>query len=250
MKFLLLFAALLVGSCLGNLPFLGEPIFRDNPNQCCAPDQWEGSVITSLCFHHLSAYKTEISHDSRGGRVRMDICKLGGRSDDDFDDVEHHHPLPDKFSIIYLQKSKRLFVFGDSPKRCFMKELDREINRICAGGKESEFEGKHKLGGDLDVQLFTKKWSTVRMYQLFSSNKCIPVSYTITNSKEKTSSFMYSHKEGMAELSFWDLTSGIKDEKVFDLPDACKTAALLDDTDPAMVLVEETINLLDMIQGD
>lgn len=188
---------------------------KDEPkaNPCCSPDQWEGYQFSFDEREHFRA-GLNVSYDYTNKRLRVLI--------------EERTPNNKKkiLEAISLYNNNTMYLIDHTSNTCTSEQLNESMIQDCVP-KDAVLETSPVLGGSLKTNLYrfsrTDHDEDVDFIEVRTQDNCFPVDV-----------FAASNRFGVDENFFWDITLGIKDPSVFNIPPICKKTNS-DDVDHPML---------------
>ncbi|XP_059179083.1 ependymin-related protein 1-like [Physella acuta] len=179
---------------------------------CCTPDQWEGAEASiggwaTKKRHGLLKEYIKVSYDATNNRTAAFLDYVNGDFSNKYQIVTRYDEGVGKLYVVDLKKDK-----------CWTKELTRPFRKACIPDSAKSM-GEYYLGleGGFKVSGFEVKGKSFQVFvsvQLLDNNQCVPVGETVTGSLRKA--------DFVQNVGFINVTPGIKNETVFDIPKACE----------------------------
>ncbi|GFO11597.1 mammalian ependymin-related protein 1-like [Plakobranchus ocellatus] len=179
---------------------------------CCTPDQWEGVQTTfagySGYFHSgLIKEYNYVAYDFENKRSAMYMRYVNK-------DIEAKL----KYLVVFDDdEGGMLYIDNLGKGTCFMKKLEGEFRKSCIP-KEAKSYGPYYLGlkGGYKVESYNlkgKHMDVIVTVQPIEEDVCAPISELATG--------LVGHYKILRTVGFVDITPGIKNETVFDVPKDC-----------------------------
>ncbi|CAG5127806.1 unnamed protein product [Candidula unifasciata] len=182
---------------------------------CCTPAQWEGQLSAIAgraegARHEVILEFGEVSYDATNNRSVIVLSFKGGKIDDTMKILTRYDN----------SSSGKQYVLDFKTGKCNILELRTPFRRLCIPA-EAKRIGNFTLGlspalkgtafaaGGKDVNVFV----TV---QELDNDTCVPVSESLYG--------RFGKADVVETIAFINITPGIKNETVFDVPAQCKKA--------------------------
>ncbi|KAK3738467.1 hypothetical protein RRG08_034757 [Elysia crispata] len=181
---------------------------------CCTPDQWEGigSQFSSYAgfFHHgLIKEFSNVAYDFTNNRSAVFLRYYSG-------DIE----AKIKIVVRFDGEDEGGFLYVDHYDRhmCWKKKLEGKFRKCCIP-KHAKRLGDFSLGlkGDYNVTSYDikgKRLNIALTVQELGENVCAPVAQFAIG--------RVGYYDVLRNVGFVNITPGIKDETVFDVPPDCE----------------------------
>lgn len=193
-------------------------------SELCTPDQWEGSdgSVGGYVHHRRPGMifeKNYLAYDAKNGRKAAFITYVNNDKMSKFQIVLRHDNDEGKIYVLRLSDDK-----------CWIKKMKKPFRKACIpddAKKTNDYYMGLKGAGGLLVSGYEVKVKdmTVFLSVYKLADKIIPVGETIFG-KFMDTAFVHT-------IGYMDITAGIKNETVFDVPKQC------DEHNPEM---EEILN--------
>ncbi|KAK3738470.1 hypothetical protein RRG08_034760 [Elysia crispata] len=179
---------------------------------CCTPDQWEGTQpefagYAGYIHHGLITEYNDVAYDFKGKRSAIFLRYVNG-------DIEA------KIKIVVRYEDNEggmLYVDNYAKGSCWKKRLEREFRKACIP-KDAKSYGEYYLGIDGGYKVASYKIRGERMNSILTvqsveDNVCAPIG--------EISMGRAGHYDILRNVGFVNITPGIKNETVFDVPKDC-----------------------------
>ncbi|RUS85477.1 hypothetical protein EGW08_006753 [Elysia chlorotica] len=178
---------------------------------CCTPDQWEGTQSEFAGYagyvrHGLITEYNHVAYDFTAKRSAVYLRYVNG-------DIEA------KIKVVVLSEDKGLMVYVDDYEKgsCWKKKLEGEFRKACIPDDAKSY-GEYYLGLDGGYKVSSykirgKRMNTILTVQPVSEGVCAPIG--------EISMGRVGHYDILKNVGFVDITPGIKNETVFDVPRDC-----------------------------
>ncbi|CAC5409337.1 unnamed protein product [Mytilus coruscus] len=177
---------------------------------CCAPNQWEGHLyIDSFLFPYaIHTYGTaDVAYDLTNSRALINATLV--------DESPFVDPKMKQYSALYLEDYKNNYEYElDNGVYCQKTRLDVNMTKQCIQGGDnlmySGLIGEHII---TDTYNITLDKSIPNIRASIKRGSCVPVH------------LYFTHKVVVTNVDVYNMTRGIKDTKIFDIPPQCKHAS-------------------------
>lgn len=187
-------------------------------SQTCTPPQWEGVEYSIGGYEHhrrpgMMRECSHISYDAEKKRIASFTNYINGDYENKFKMVVLYGAGKDDGGKAYVVDMKR--------DKCWVKKIDKPF-RTCCIPAEAVHKGDYSMGlkgkGGLAVSSYLVKKDKMTVYFAVSKlgKEMIPVS------EFNYGSFWDTHF--LQGAGFGDITAGIRNASVFDIPKECKEA--------------------------
>jgi hypothetical protein len=167
---------------------------------CCTPRQWEGD-IAGFNKKDRTRFFEFLSYDYLNARFRADVYA-------DVDDRRIRETIIEKWMD---GENRRYTVKPDGS--CTYKLTERPFREACVPAYNREFS--FTLGGTLKSHGYHIEHGNETGIIIAAARDCIPINGVFFE--------RHSREHGPnLDISYWDITVGIRDPLVFVVPDNCK----------------------------
>jgi hypothetical protein len=183
---------------------------------CCTPDQWEGleSVFggyASRKHHGILPEYIWVSYDAANNRSAAFLAIYVDTN-----------PRPREYKIVIRYDNDscegKLYVLDVHIDKCWTKSLKYPFRKACIP-PDAKFVGNYSLGlkGGFNVSVYDVRGRQFKAFvsvEKISETECVPVGESITGRARGV--------DYLQAIEFVNITPGIKNETVFDIPEQCK----------------------------
>ena len=168
---------------------------------CCTPDQWEGQIAGINRERGLRFFQF-VSYDFSNQRMRIDFYA-------DVNSQNYQGTFIERYDL-------GEFYYIDSNGNCKGQEVHGILDQMCVpDGAQDTYS--FTLGGSLPCTSYVFSDFVNMSDFTVTSDNCIPISGQFFTRTPRNSNFTW---EG--DLNFWDITPGIRNPNVFNVPGNCK----------------------------
>ncbi|XP_005098796.1 ependymin-related protein 1 [Aplysia californica] len=196
---------------------------------CCTPDQWEGYEGSSAGYAKFFKKGAVVEHayvayDYTNRRSAVFLSYING-------DYENKFQIVTRYEEDDNDKERRMYFVDEKKNKCWTKKLEREFHKACIP-KDAKEHGSYYLGlkGGFKVRSFDVAKGPIYAFVTVAdldNDLCVPVLEQLSG-KLRRISFIQ-------DTQFVDLTPGIKNATVFDVPKQCDEAEETDELFAASV---------------
>jgi len=185
---------------------------------CCTPSQWEGyqpSMAGYAGRHKRGGIKefASVHYDADNNRKAIFMTLVNGDKESKFHVVQRYGDDDEEGGKIYVVDLVR--------DKCWIKKTEKPFRMACIP-KGSKVAGSGSLGletgaGGLKITGYeVKKGDVEALVTVYKINEdvCVPIAETVSG--------MIKRIGFMKTASFIDITPGIKNATVFDIPKQCE----------------------------
>ncbi|XP_063447673.1 ependymin-related protein 1-like [Mytilus trossulus] len=176
---------------------------------CCTPDQWEGRVYVDdaqiFYYIHLNG-SAEVAYDFTNSRAFINATV-----------VQRSlvlKPEIQQYSVLYIEDYKNNVEYElDDGKTCQKAWMDFDMTKQCVkGGAKLMQSGVVGKGTVIDTYNTTLGDQYKNIRATIERGSCLPVHLV----------YISSDYGSVTGYDVYDITPGIKDTKIFDIPPQCK----------------------------
>ncbi|GFR61525.1 mammalian ependymin-related protein 1-like [Elysia marginata] len=181
---------------------------------CCTPDQWQGvqSLFSGYAgfFHRgLITEFNDVAYDYEGKRSAVFLRYVNGDIEAKLKIVVRYEDDKDEGGMLYVDNYNK--------ERCWKKRLEGEFHKACIP-KDAKSYGNYSLGlkGKYEVTSYNikgKRMDHIVTVQTLGEGVCAPIG--------QISMGRVGHYDVLRNVGFVDITPGIRNESVFDVPKDC-----------------------------
>ncbi|XP_063447671.1 ependymin-related protein 1-like [Mytilus trossulus] len=174
---------------------------------CCAPNQWEGRLYVDFFVfpYAIHTYGTaDVAYDFINSRTVINATLV--------EESPFADPKKKQYSTLYLEDYTNYYEYElDNRGNCQKTKLDVNMTKQCVQGDDSLlYSGKVGEHIITDTYNITLDKSNPNIRATIERGSCVPVHLYVT------------HKVDMSTVDVYNVTPGIKDTKIFDIPPQCK----------------------------
>ncbi|RUS87258.1 hypothetical protein EGW08_005010 [Elysia chlorotica] len=181
---------------------------------CCTPEQWEGeqtlfSGYTGFFQRGLIKEFNDVAYDYSNKRSAVFLRYING-------DIE----AKIKIVVRYDDNDDAGMLYVDNYNRgkCWKKRLDREFRKCCIP-KDAKRLGEYSMGlkgkyNATSYEIKGKRMNFILTVQTLGEGVCAPIGQLAAG--------RVGHFDVVRNVGFINITPGIKNETVFDVPWDCK----------------------------
>jgi len=186
---------------------------------CCTPDQWEGYQPSSAGYsarHRKGQMKefAKVSYDFTNKRKALFMTLIDR-------DKEKKFQIVTRYGDDMNEEEGTIYVVDLKENKCWTKKTEREFRKACIPDK-SKVAGHGYLGLEgkglkiTAYEIATREVDAMVTVNNLDENTCVPVGEVVSGEmRRKRVSFMRN-------VAFIDITPGIKNETIFDIPKQCE----------------------------
>lgn len=213
---------------------------------CCTPDQWQGYQFSSAGYNGKKPGFVEsgvfISYDATNKQVAAKATYTKNGKDRKYNIVVRYEKDSEVLrwcSGENCEGKGKMFILDEQNDKCFVKKLRKPFRKMCIP-KGAKSPGNFRFGAgnsSLEVEAFNmKRFSRkrnvfVESWMTVTKDGCIPVTESL-HGAIKGVGFMEN-------VGFADISPGIKDPAVFDIPKQCEEKNVSDAPFPDDIIEHE-----------
>jgi len=178
--------------------------FAQTPSACCSPDQWQAYDFDWDPERDFRA-GLNISYDATNQQIAVGLS-------------EAHGPERSRtYDIISIWSTKKSYIYDYHKKECFTTEITEEFPKQCVP-TNAKFLNSATIGITLNVNVFGFQQNDTYIFSTVTADTCVPVTTTTIRSDNGRG------EPDVSTQNIWDVTPGIANTSVFDIPSSCAQA--------------------------
>lgn len=186
---------------------------------CCTPDQWEGAEGAIIGYHGpgkhggLIREYIQVAYDFTNKQSAANLYYFNKGIKAEFKVIVKY----DKECQDANCAGGKMYVYNVKDKKCWEKSIKGAFRKACIPEK-AKYMGDYYLGleGGLKASAYEfdgKHFTASISVSSVGKNQCVPIGETIAKQGRYST---------LSNVGFLNITTGIKDPSVFDVPAACK----------------------------
>lgn len=187
-------------------------------SSCCTPDQWEGgegAVIGYSGPHHQGLIREyiKVAYDYTNKQSAVELHYFNGKIKAEFKVLVKY----DKKCMTKDCKGGKMYILDMKDNKCWEKRLLKPFRKACLP-EEAKYMSDYYVGVEGGLKASAYEYDGEFFLASISVSDvgkglCVPIGETIAK---------HSRYNTLSTVGFFNITTGIKDPKFFDVPEACK----------------------------